>query len=177
MPLTATALLGDKLLFVFCRLAAAEPVLLVGRSVREDDDCAPIGVVGVCEPFTDGPADDNDGRFWLLPLVMGTLRLVERLRMSLPLTTRLSLDLRRSFVIISNRISHCDGIRRVVTRHTITACVQVYDTTNANIHHTKKALIFLLELLLVEYLYSEDAFIVHAPIRVSVSAAAVPRRF
>ena len=89
------------------KVAAAEPVLLVGLSVREDEDCAPMGVVGVCEPFADGPAEDNDGRFWLLPFAMGVLRLVVKFNISLPLTTRLSLDFRKSLVIISDAVSLC----------------------------------------------------------------------
>jgi hypothetical protein len=56
-------------------------------------------------PLADGPAEDKDGLVWLLPFVMGDRRLVDRLRMSLPFTTRLSLDLRRSFVIISAYVS------------------------------------------------------------------------
>ena len=65
-----------------------------------------MGVVGVCEPFTDGPAADKDGRFWLLPLAIGVRRLVDRFSISLPLTTRLSLDFRKSLVIISGKVSY-----------------------------------------------------------------------
>lgn len=53
-------------------------------------------------PLVDGCAEEIDGRVLvLLELLMGARRLVERLRMSFPLTTRLSLDLRRSLVSIS----------------------------------------------------------------------------
>jgi hypothetical protein len=41
-------------------------------------------------------------------------------------------------------------------KHTISTSVQVDDIAYANIDHTKEALILLLELLLVEYLDSQD---------------------
>jgi len=94
---------------VLCREADAEPlVLLDGRSgCRETADCAPTGVEGVFVPLalTEEPAADTEGRFWLLPFAIGGLRLVERLRMSLPLTTMLSFDLRKSLVSISGLVS------------------------------------------------------------------------
>ncbi len=86
--------------------------MLTGLSpdtAREVDDCAPIGVVGVRVPFADGPADDTDGRFWLLAFAIGVRRLVERFKISLPLTTRLSFDFRRSLVIISVCVSAARG--------------------------------------------------------------------
>ena len=175
MPFTAAAAPGVKLLFVFCLLAAAEPVLLVGLSVNEDDDWAPIGVVGVCVPFADGPAEDRDGRFWLLPLAIGVLRLVDKLSINLPLTTRLSLDFRKSFVIISEKVSVTASTLSIVTRPTVTASVEVDNASNSNVHHPKEALVLLLELFLVEYLDGEYALLIHAPVRTSVSAAAVPQ--
>ena len=107
------------MLFVFCRVAGAEPVLLVGLSAaKEDWDCAPNGVEGVCVPFADGPAEDRDGLFWGLPLATGARRLVERFRISLPLTTRLSLDFRRSLVSISDEVSlHRNGAKHAETYH------------------------------------------------------------
>lgn len=95
-------------MLVVWREAAADPVVLVDRSAASDAvDCAPFGVEGVRAPFVDGPAEDPDGRVVLLelPFASGARRLVERLRISLPLTTRLSLDLRRSLVIISDNQS------------------------------------------------------------------------
>lgn len=59
-------------------------------------------MLGVSAPFVEGPAEDSEGRFCrLVLLLMAVLRLVDRLRISLPFTTRLSLDFRRSRVIIS----------------------------------------------------------------------------
>ena len=78
-------------------------MLLVGLSAcSELDDCAPNGVE---DPFIDGPAEDSEGRFWVFPFAIGVLRLVDRLRISLPLTTRLSFDFRRSLVSISEIVS------------------------------------------------------------------------
>ena len=49
---------------VFCLEAAAEPVLLVGRSGFNDAvDCAPWAVEGVSAPFVEGPAEDKEGLF------------------------------------------------------------------------------------------------------------------
>jgi hypothetical protein len=58
-------------------------------------------------PFTDA-CGDAVGRvaFWP-PLLMGAVRLVERLRISLPCTTMLSLDFLRSRVSISRVSSVC----------------------------------------------------------------------
>jgi hypothetical protein len=78
--------------------------VLVGLSGCNDAcDCAPAGVEDpVCAPFVDAPGVDNGGLVALvLELLIGARRLVERLRMSLPLTTRLSFDFRRSLVSIS----------------------------------------------------------------------------
>lgn len=84
--------------------------------------------------------------------------------MSLPLTTRLSLDFRKSLVIISDGVSHRWHVDSMVTRPTITTGVEIHDTPNPNVHDAQKALILLLELLLVEYLHGEDAFVVDAPV-------------
>lgn len=67
-------------------------------------DCAPTGVEGVCAPFVDGPAELAMGRplFWL-PFAIGARRFVDKFKISLPLTTRLSFDFLRSRVIISVR--------------------------------------------------------------------------
>ena len=46
-------------------------------------------------------AGGRDALVALPELLIGALRLVDKLRMSLPLTTRLSLDLRKSLVSIS----------------------------------------------------------------------------
>lgn len=62
-----------------------------------------------------------------------------------------------------------------VTRPTIAAGIEINDAANANIDHPQKALILLLELFLVEDLDGEYAFLVHAPVEVSVSTSILPR--
>jgi hypothetical protein len=58
----------------------------------------------VCAPFVDAPGVARGGRVALPPLLLiGARRLVERLRISFPFTTRLSFDFRKSRVSISIR--------------------------------------------------------------------------
>jgi hypothetical protein len=87
---------------VFCRLGVVDAALLTGRSACKDMfDCAPTGVDD--PPLLEGPAEEIDGRdAFGFAFAMGVERFVERLRISFPLTTRLSLDLRRSRVSISD---------------------------------------------------------------------------
>ena len=63
--------------------------------------CCWVEATGTAAPFTDECAE-AEGRFaFCPPWLMGWLKLVERLRMSLPCTTMLSLDFFRSRVSIS----------------------------------------------------------------------------
>lgn len=48
-------------------------------------------------------------------------------------------------------------------RHTISAKGKVQRISNSQINHTQKALILLLELLLIENLYGNDARFFHIP--------------
>jgi len=159
---------------VVCREGAAEPlVLLIGRSgCNEAVDCAPAGVEGVSAPFVllEEPAADTEGRFALLPFAIGALRLVERLRISLPLTTILSLDLRRSRVSISGPVSTTSQRILVICLLTVTASIQVHDASNTHVHNAEEALILLLELLLVEDLDRQDTLLIHSPDNMSVYA-------
>jgi hypothetical protein len=119
------------------------------------------------EPFTEGPLTDGWGDAvgrvaFAAPWLIGAERLVERLRMSLPCTTMLSLDFLRSRVSISVTASVrvdtvCDSWR------TVTAGVQVDDRAYADIDNSEEALVLLLELLLVEDLHREDALFVDLP--------------
>jgi hypothetical protein len=142
-------------------------VVLVGRSGCNDAcDCAPAGVdAPACAPFVEVPAVDNGGRDPLeLALLIGARRLVERLRMSLPLTTRLSFDFRRSLVSISvHGISIC---RRacILKAHTVSANVQVKHAADAHVYNSEEALVLFLELLLVKDLNCQYAFVCCAPI-------------
>ena len=142
-------------------------VVLVGRSGCNDAcDCAPAGVEDpVCAPFVDAPGVANGGRVALvLELLIGALRFVERLRMSLPLTTRLSFDFRRSLVSISVR---CISMRRqvlIAVIHTISANVQIKYAADAHVDHSEEALILFLELLLVKDLNCENTLVGRAPV-------------
>jgi hypothetical protein len=122
---------------------------------------------GVDAPFTAGPLMDGCGEAvgrvaFAAPWLMGVVRLVERLRMSLPCTTMLSLDFLRSRVSISARVSvhvarvDCEG-RTVPTR------VQVDYRPYADVYDAEEALVLLLELLLVEDLNREHALLVDLP--------------
>lgn len=53
--------------------------------------------------------------------------------------------------------------RGTVQCYTISASVQINNATNPDIYDTKKALIFLLKLLLVEYLHSQDTVLSDSP--------------
>jgi hypothetical protein len=88
---------------------------------------------------------------------MGVRRLVDRFMISLPLTTRLSFDFRRSFVIISAYVSIGCTSQRCFQIRTISTSFEIDGLADMDIDDAKKALVLLLELLLVEYLYGEDA--------------------
>lgn len=100
----------------------------------------------------------------LLPeLLIGARRLVDRLRMSLPFTTRLSFDFRRSRVSISAiKVSMSNAASSDV--RTISADVQVKNATNAYIHHSKEALVLFLKLLLVKDLNCQYTFVCCPPV-------------
>jgi hypothetical protein len=76
-------------------------------------------------------------------------------------------------VIISEKVSVTATTLSIVTRPTVSASVEVDNASNSNVHHPEKALVLLLELFLVEYLHGEYALLIYAPVRMSVSAAAV----
>lgn len=44
--------------------------------------------------------------------------------------------------------------------HTVTADIQIDYATNSDVDHAEKALILLLEFLLIEYLHRQDAFLI-----------------
>ena len=115
------------------------------------------------EPLTEG-CGEAVGRAALAlapPAAMGALRLVDRLRMSLPWTTMLSLDFLRSRVSISaGLLARVDAPERVPT---ITASVQVDNGADADVDDAEEALVLLLELLLVEDLHRQHALFVDPP--------------
>lgn len=95
---------------------------------------------------------------------MGVDILVEILRMSLPWTTRFSFDFFRSLVNIS--------IISVLLRaknSTVSTERKVEDVTHATVDDAKETLVFLFELPLVEYLYSNDARLFYHTCRISLS--------
>ena len=94
---------------------------------------------------------------------MGAVRLVERLRISLPWTTMLSFDFLRSRVSISEGLL-AYGAGPAWIRPTIPARVEVYYRPYADIDDAQEALVLLLELLLVKDLNREDALFVHFPV-------------
>lgn len=114
--------------------------------------------------------EDGAGRIGTLVELVGrgALRLVERFNISLPLTTRLSLDLRKSRVSISARDIRTCTTTTTMSARTIAASVKVDDAADAEIDDSQKALILFLELFLIEYLDGEDALIVCLAARVSV---------
>lgn len=91
---------AGTVLFLF---GCAEPLVLTGRSACSDaTDWAAVGVETEAAPFVDGAVDGAAGRPVVdVPFAIGARRLVDRLSISFPLTTRLSLDFLRSLVIIS----------------------------------------------------------------------------
>ena len=115
----------------------------------------------------DGPAEEREGRVWVLlpPFAIGARRFVDRFRISFPFTTRLSLDFRRSLVSISVLVSIYRFASCGVQLPTVSASIQVDDAAYADVDHAQKALVLLLELLLVEYLHGKDAFLCHTPVR------------
>jgi hypothetical protein len=131
-------------------------------------DCA-----GVLAPLVEGPLTDGCGEavgrvpFVAPPCLMGSCRLVERLRISLPCTTMLSFDFLRSRVSISAYCQCCTSCRSLGP--TITTRVQVDYRPYADIYNTEKALVLLLELLLVKDLNRENALLVDSPARVLAS--------
>ena len=92
--------------------------------------------------------------------------------MSLPWTTMLSFDFLRSRVSISGRRVLVDRFSDMRENITIATRIQVDNTTDAYVYHPKKALVLLLELLLVEYLHCQDAVFGHSPAHY-ISAVAV----
>lgn len=145
--------------------------VLVGLSGCNDAcDCAPAGVEDpVCAPFVDAPGVANGGLVALvLELLIGARRLVERLRMSLPFTTRLSFDFRRSLVSISVcSVSMCYG-EPPTGILTISTNVQVKHAADAHVDHSKETLVLFLELLLVKDLNCEYTLVGRAPV-ISIS--------
>lgn len=76
--------------------------------------------------------------------------------MSLPWTTRLSVDFFKSLVSIS--VQHGGQyvcLMVLVMETTISAYVQINHITNADINDSEKSLVLLLELLLIENLYGK----------------------
>lgn len=101
---------------------------------------------------------------------MGCVKFVERLKISLPWTTILSFDFLRSRVSISDVthvISHCS--RSGHQNLTVAAGVKVKSIAYADIDNAQEPLVLFLELLLVEYLYSEYAVLRNPPVSRSVS--------
>ena len=141
--------------------------MLVGLSGCNDAcDCAPAGVDDpVCAPFVDAPGVANGGLVALeLELLIGARRLVDRLRMSLPLTTRLSFDFRRSLVSISVCcISVCwkDLVAVILT---ISTYVQIKHAADAHVDYSEETLVLFLELLLVKDLNCEYTLVGRAPV-------------
>lgn len=93
------------------------------------------------------------------------LRFVDRLIISFPCTTRLSLDFFKSLVSISTKrkpLVHTFektklGCFTKGEKLTITAHLSVDDVSDAHVDNTEKTLVLLLELLLVENLNGKDA--------------------
>lgn len=93
----------------------------------------------------------------------GARRLVVMFSMSFPLTTRLSFDFLRSRVIISVTIvSHI--LKSKKCRITFSTNIKIEHAANADIDDSKKALVLLLELLLIEDLDGEDTLVRCSPI-------------
>ena len=88
--------------------------------------------------------------------------------MSFPFTTRLSLDLRRSLVSISKPLLAFTATLYHMNVPTVSSRIQVNDAANAHIDNAQKALILLLELLLVEDLDCENALLGDFPVLPSV---------
>lgn len=100
----------------------------------------------------------------------GAERLVERLTMSLPCTTRLSVDFLRSLVSMWSGVV-CPGHWLVVVSHaragldsTVGIRCELYHITDPDIDDTEKPLVLLLELLLVKDLDGQYAVLIHAAI-------------
>jgi hypothetical protein len=82
--------------------------------------------------------------------------------MSLPCTTMLSLDFLRSRVSIS-MVALVLYILSITRRHTIAARVQVNHRPYTDVYDSQKALVLLLELLLVKDLNCQNALFVDSP--------------
>ena len=108
-----------------------------------------------------GPAP---GREVVEAAEIGARRLVDRFRISLPLTTRLSLDFRKSLVIISEMCQPLFKVRYPQYVHTFSPHVELDDASYTNIDDPEEALILLLEFLLVENLHSKDAVLGRSPV-------------
>ena len=93
---------------------------------------------------------------------MGVARLVERLRMSFPCTTMLSVDFLRSRVSISTS-SLAEPCRSGECVPTVTAGIQVDHTADADVDDPEETLILFLELLLVKDLNGQNAFLGDSP--------------
>ena len=92
---------------------------------------------------------------------------VERFSISLPLTTRLSLDFRRSRVSISVTrcqppCAPCQHVPR--KRPTIAADIEVDNTSQSHVDNSEEALVLLLKLLLIKYLDRQYTLFGRSPV-------------
>ena len=92
----------------------------------------------------------------------GACRLVERLTINFPCTTRLSVDFFKSLVSISLGLS-AKACGQLGIWLTISTHVKVNDIANSYVDYTEEALILLLELLLVEDLNCQHTVLICAP--------------
>lgn len=103
----------------------------------------------------------------------GPARLVDRLIISLPCTTRLSVDFLRSRVSISVNHGQCLSCQywsreSRMTELTLLIGREVDDISNSYIDDSQESLILLLELLLVKDLNCQDAVLRNTPSIISV---------
>ncbi len=165
---------------------ATLPVVLLLRDATDATDDGPGGRPsaggcvrgganeGLTRPFTGGagPALLEGPGVWTCPgAAMGLLRSVERLTMSFPCTTRLSLDRFKSRVIIAREEScgqhSSHPVNATILRQvkpTVSANVQLHDRSDPDVDDAQESLVFLLELLLIEDLHREDAILRDLPI-------------
>lgn len=127
-------------------------------------DCCGVEAPAVAAPLTEGWLE-GEGRGAAAPawLLMGACRFVERLRISLPWTTMLSLDFFKSRVSISENTSASRSCERDTEKGTIAPRIEVNHRAYADVYDAEEPLVLLLELLLVKDLNGEDALLVHAP--------------
>ena len=100
----------------------------------------------------------------------GASKFVEMLIISLPCTTKLSVDFLRSRVIIT--VNHIQSVCSIpipdTSLLTILSGRKIDDISNSNIDDAQEALVLLLELLLVEYLDRQYTFFRGTPKTISV---------